>query len=444
MASIASDTNPKIKKRTCFYDLLEVPRDVTPAKLKKAYYLVARVHHPDKKGNTKEATAYFQEIQHAYEVLSDKNERAWYDAHREEILRGGTGGGDNNADNYADELDLNKFPTPGPFFTGDFYKVFGKMFCEIDSFEKKAYDRAGEQKKYKEAPLFGDDSSDSNAVLSFYNWWSGFTTKQTFAWRDKYNITQAENRRVRRAMEKENSKIRGNHRTSYAFNVRRIVSSVKYNDRRYEKILKEEEEKKEQAKIARMEEQKRVKEENALKKQQWLAEREEEARALQEARDAGLLSDEEVEFRLAEDDGYYGNNKKNKKKKKRNKKKKKKKQQHDNDDSVNNISNNVNNINLKQEEGNIDVDNDNNNDNNNNNNNKNDDEDDDRLDVQKKRAIMIDDKEGKEEEEDEEVVVAPEKMECKVCKKKFKSHAMYKTHERSKKHIQKMKKLGFA
>ena len=57
---------------------------------------------------------------------------------------------------------------------------------------------------------------------------------------------------------------------------------------------------------------------------------------------------------------------------------------------------------------------------------------------------MIDDKEGKEEEEDEEVVVAPEKMECKVCKKKFKSHAMYKTHERSKKHIQKMKKLGFA
>ena len=24
MASIASDTNPKIKKRTCFYDLLEV------------------------------------------------------------------------------------------------------------------------------------------------------------------------------------------------------------------------------------------------------------------------------------------------------------------------------------------------------------------------------------------------------------------------------------
>ena len=46
---------------------------------------------------------------------------------------------------------------------------------------------------------------------------------------------------------------------------------------------------------------------------------------------------------------------------------------------------------------------------------------------------------------EEEIDEIPEKMECKVCKKKFKSHGMYKTHERSKKHIQKMKKkLGFA
>ena len=136
MASLASGG----QKRTCLYELLEVPRDVSPGQLKKAYYLVARVHHPDKKGNTKEATAYFQEIQHAYEVLSDKNERAWYDAHREEILRGGTGGDDDNADSFADELDLTKFPTPGPFFTGTFYEVWGEVFQEIDSFEKKIYE----------------------------------------------------------------------------------------------------------------------------------------------------------------------------------------------------------------------------------------------------------------------------------------------------------------
>ena len=36
-----------------------------------------------------EATAEFQLIQAAYAVLSDPQERAWYDDHREAILRGG-------------------------------------------------------------------------------------------------------------------------------------------------------------------------------------------------------------------------------------------------------------------------------------------------------------------------------------------------------------------
>ena len=54
--------------------------------MKKAYYLVARVHHPDKKGNTKEATAYFQEIQHAYEVLSDDKKKYEYDNGRNIVL----------------------------------------------------------------------------------------------------------------------------------------------------------------------------------------------------------------------------------------------------------------------------------------------------------------------------------------------------------------------
>ena len=113
-------------------------------------------------------------------------------------------------------------------------------------------------------------------------------------------------------MEKENAKIRSHHRTQYAYKVRRILSAVKYSDKRYQKILEKEKEKKEQARVARMEEQRRSKEQNARKKQEWLEEREEEARKLQEARDAGLLSDEEVEFRLDEDDEYCGRGKKRK------------------------------------------------------------------------------------------------------------------------------------
>lgn len=36
-----------------------------------------------------EAIDRFKEIQNAYEILSDKQERAWYDSHREQILKSG-------------------------------------------------------------------------------------------------------------------------------------------------------------------------------------------------------------------------------------------------------------------------------------------------------------------------------------------------------------------
>jgi DnaJ family protein A protein 5 len=41
-------------------------------------------------GNEEEATKQFQLVQAAYAVLNDPQERAWYDSHREAILRGGT------------------------------------------------------------------------------------------------------------------------------------------------------------------------------------------------------------------------------------------------------------------------------------------------------------------------------------------------------------------
>ncbi len=57
------------------YTTLGVGKNATQDEIKKAYRRLASQHHPDKGGDT----AKFQEIQTAYDVLSDPDKRAQYD-----------------------------------------------------------------------------------------------------------------------------------------------------------------------------------------------------------------------------------------------------------------------------------------------------------------------------------------------------------------------------
>ncbi len=57
------------------YSTLGVNKSATPDEIKKAYRRLASQHHPDKGGDTKK----FQEIQTAYDVLSNPDKRAQYD-----------------------------------------------------------------------------------------------------------------------------------------------------------------------------------------------------------------------------------------------------------------------------------------------------------------------------------------------------------------------------
>lgn len=59
-----------------FYEVLGVDRTASPEEIKAVYRKLASKHHPDKGGDTAE----FQTIQKAYEVLSDAEKRANYDA----------------------------------------------------------------------------------------------------------------------------------------------------------------------------------------------------------------------------------------------------------------------------------------------------------------------------------------------------------------------------
>lgn len=75
------------------YKTLDVARTATPDEIKKAYRKLASQHHPDKGGNT----VKFQELQTAYDTLSDPAKRAEYNNPRPQFS-GFPGGGFNMHD----------------------------------------------------------------------------------------------------------------------------------------------------------------------------------------------------------------------------------------------------------------------------------------------------------------------------------------------------------
>ncbi|KAF9048597.1 DnaJ-domain-containing protein [Panaeolus papilionaceus] len=100
---------------TQLYELLGVAFDATDDDIKKAYRKKAKEHHPDKNINDPEAGTKFQEMAAAYEILSDPNNRAIYDANgMEGLTRGGGGHGMDPADIFA------QFFGGNPMFGFDF------------------------------------------------------------------------------------------------------------------------------------------------------------------------------------------------------------------------------------------------------------------------------------------------------------------------------------
>ena len=202
---------------------------------------MALKYHPDKNPDDPEgAKETFQIIQQAYDVLSDPQERAWYDNHREEILRGGRG------EQLQEEgIDLFQYFSSSCYSGwGDdengFYGVFKEVFNTIASEDMEFMD---EQDEDFEVPSFGcanDTYEDVGA--SFYNYWSSYCTPRTFSWKDKYDTRQAENRWMRRKMEQENKVERDAAKKERNTVVRNLVAFVRKRDKRvqaHKKMLEE-------------------------------------------------------------------------------------------------------------------------------------------------------------------------------------------------------------
>lgn len=92
------------------YQTLGVGKNATPDEIKKAYRKLASQHHPDKGGDTQ----HFQNIQSAYDILSDPDKKRQYD--NPNTFRGGQ--------NFSQGF-------PGGFqfnFNGDLNDIFSQMF----------------------------------------------------------------------------------------------------------------------------------------------------------------------------------------------------------------------------------------------------------------------------------------------------------------------------
>ncbi|KAJ0081613.1 hypothetical protein Patl1_09848 [Pistacia atlantica] len=145
----------------------------------------------------RQATAQFQELVHAYEVLSDPKELAWNDSHRSQILFS----------------DLNSSPNSRPNF------VVPNLFSY---FSNTAFYGFGIGHG-AQAPIMGNLESLYSQVTAFHNYWLGFSTVMDFCWVNQYDVRAGPNRKSRRVMEEENKKLRKKAKREYNETVRGLA-----------------------------------------------------------------------------------------------------------------------------------------------------------------------------------------------------------------------------
>ncbi|KAA0057990.1 DNAJ protein JJJ1-like protein [Cucumis melo var. makuwa] len=224
--------------KRCHYEVLGLHIDCTADEIRSAYRKLALQRHPDKLVQSglsqADATAQFQELQHAYEVLSDPKERAWYDSHRSQIL-------------FSDAGSVNSssaVPNLFPFFSNTvysgysdsgrgFYKIYSDLFDKIYGNEINFAKKLGLRlDMVREAPVMGNLDSPYTQVTAFYNYWLGFCTVMDFCWADQYDVMAGPNRKSRRLMEEDNKKLRKKAKREYNETVRGLAEFVKKRDKR--------------------------------------------------------------------------------------------------------------------------------------------------------------------------------------------------------------------
>jgi DnaJ-class molecular chaperone len=113
-----------------FYKTLGVAKNASQAEIQKAYYDLAKKYHPDKNPDDKTAKKKFQQVQAAFDVLSNAEKREMYDRYGSSFETRGAGGPG------GPQYSYNWGGGPGAGFGGanagpedfDFSQFFGERF----------------------------------------------------------------------------------------------------------------------------------------------------------------------------------------------------------------------------------------------------------------------------------------------------------------------------
>lgn len=129
---------------------------------------------------------------------------------------------------------MRKFNSTVPFTDAPdgFFGILRDTFDDLAHQEVAACEWDG--LSIVEYPSFGKADDDYDTVAKpFYSAWSSFATRKNFIWKEKWRLSDAPDRRVRRLMEKENKKFREDAIQEFNEGVRSMVAFVRKRDPRY-------------------------------------------------------------------------------------------------------------------------------------------------------------------------------------------------------------------
>src|SRR4051812_41456822 len=106
-----------------YYDTLGVARTASQDEIQKAYRKLARKYHPDKNPDDATAKKKFQEVQQAFETLSDADKRKRYDQFGSDYEAAAAAGGPGGAGGWR--YTTSSGPQTYPFDVNDLGDLFG-------------------------------------------------------------------------------------------------------------------------------------------------------------------------------------------------------------------------------------------------------------------------------------------------------------------------------